>query len=1210
MSRIQAVGSADETPVVSPASVEADAPTEVSDADETVLDETAPVVEASVVEDTPAVAATGVKVVSIGSSAADTPATEASVTETETIIGEAQEVIYGYDATEAAPVQTVVAPSRTVSVVPAVVPAAAVVKATAAAETSTVGSVGAPVVTPGAVFAGETTTLTAASEVTHPLLLPSGVHLRQNDGEGFSFVSRMLDDGANGDATAGDAVFTGRFNASPAEPGEIELQTAAFLLGGIFELSDVTKVEVSPDLDWATILPVENKGYSTEIISLKKFDGGYVVAYGDTKDFGQFSTNSSIAHIIVLDDAGNRLAQKDVENFNISSLEIGDGKTALVSGSRWETHPVYTGSIIYTPYVFAWKWEEDKIVTVNVESGVCTWDSDTYTQTCAPSVFSILDNEGNKIYEKVWEDSSIAFIGMRSADSVYLTGTNRTSHQGFIWSSKDEQTIPALPSPSYNVKLQGFMEGNVLGDFYVTYETPTILAHKDSIWGYGTNIQYEFDTAGNLVSLPSYHWVGKWDSAGRSIIAPKTVPFDIDPFVSGITASADYSFFVVSYGERFGDTNGDGVIEFEIQGLDSDLNLTDFNVKLTDGDQSFYPIDNAIFVADPQNYVAVADAALPMADYVEGDVSTTMPKAMAIFGADAGESWQKTIKLDGVDQWWAERVHQLPDGSLLILGGAITGTGTDSKANLVFAKTTRKFALGATKELTAGFAMASNVHTARDGQILTAQIPNEVSFSAASSSDPLGSVMGYEWKIDDAVVSTDKYFTQLFAAAGTYMVSLRVKNNLGAWSSPVSGTIKAAEALPTAGFTATAADGQTFTEGGAGYFTIFPEDSVTVNFTADRSFADGGTIVGYEWVIDDRLVSTDASFSYAFKPSITITITSVIDLVAANSTNHTVNLTVTDSEGKKSTSIVGLVVINLFRPTAVISMSSDGENWFWDIARSVVPGEGSVTISFSADNSYGTGRFPIAGYEWTINGAVVSTESNFNYLFSERGTYMVTLVVTDSSGRKSNTASGTIVVFIYTKPPELDAFLPFDDASSYGGAASVAGGLWSSRTPGAYDTTLDTLPIPESAYVYIAVGTPIPDAIAGYTKVDSIAGLRPGQYAVYENDSYGFTIDYVILVPFPYVKPTELDAFYEYGLWSDVRTSGIYDPTLSSLGIPENAYVYGGLDWNTFVSLPVPDYIAGYTRAGDIAGLQSGQYAVYEIDYGGGLVCDYVILVP
>jgi PKD repeat protein len=560
--------------------------------------------------------------------------------------------------------------------------------------------------------------------------------------------------------------------------------------------------------------------------------------------------------------------------------------------------------------------------------------------------------------------------------------------------------------------------------------------------------------------------------------------------------------------------------------------------------------------------------------------------------------------LDGVDQWWVEKVHQLPDGSLLILGGAITGTGTDSKANLVLAKTTRKFALGATKELTAGFAMASNVHTARDGQILTAQIPNEVSFSAASSSDPLGSVTEYEWKIDDAVVSTDKYFTRLFSAAGTYTVSLRVKNNLGAWSSPVSGTIKAAELLPTAGFTATAADGQTFTEDGAGYFTIFPEESALVTFTADRSFADSGTIVGYEWVVDDKLlVSTAASFSYEFEPRATTGIGA-----------HTISLTVTDAEGKKSTSVVGWVWINLLRPTAVTSMSVDGENW----GQSVILSKPSEVfrLFFSADGSTAPAGTTIVGYEWTTQyGGVISTERNFEYSFMTPAvlwpttTQRFNLVVTDSKGHKSNASYVTItimeIVSGYTKPPELEGFLPFDDASAYGGAASATGGRWLRRTPNVYDPTLDSLGIPENAYVYMAFGTPIPDAIAGYTKVYDIAGLKAGQYTVYEYETGFGTIEYVILVPV-YVKPPELDAFYEDGLWSDARSWLVmFDPTWDTLGIPENAYVYGGFDSTTFASLPVPASIVGYTRVGDIAGLQSGQYFVANVSG-----YDYVILVP
>lgn len=79
-----------------------------------------------------------------------------------------------------------------------------------------------------------------------------------------------------------------------------------------------------------------------------------------------------------------------------------------------------------------------------------------------------------------------------------------------------------------------------------------------------------------------------------------------------------------------------------------------------------------------------------------------------------------------------------------------------------------------------------------------------------------------------------------------------------------------------------------------------------------------------------------------------------------------------------------------------------------------VPMGGTATVAFSADRSSdldGT----VFGWEWKIDGTVVSTASAFSTGLS-KGTRDVTLVVTDDLGAKSIPAQGTIVVMEVAPP--------------------------------------------------------------------------------------------------------------------------------------------------------------------------------------------------
>src|SRR5215207_6394022 len=108
-------------------------------------------------------------------------------------------------------------------------------------------AVGAPVVTPDSVLTGQPTSLTVTSRVTGS---PAGVTLLRvgESDKVISTLGAMRNDGAGGDAVAGDNVYTLRFTALESNPGAIRLQVSAGFRGGRegrTSLSEVTSVPVT-----------------------------------------------------------------------------------------------------------------------------------------------------------------------------------------------------------------------------------------------------------------------------------------------------------------------------------------------------------------------------------------------------------------------------------------------------------------------------------------------------------------------------------------------------------------------------------------------------------------------------------------------------------------------------------------------------------------------------------------------------------------------------------------------------------------------------------------------------------------------------------------------------------------------------------------------------------------------------------------------------
>jgi PKD repeat protein len=194
-----------------------------------------------------------------------------------------------------------------------------------------------------------------------------------------------------------------------------------------------------------------------------------------------------------------------------------------------------------------------------------------------------------------------------------------------------------------------------------------------------------------------------------------------------------------------------------------------------------------------------------------------------------------------------------------------------------------------------------------------------VNFSSAGSNDPDGAITGYDWTFGDGGTSTQPNPSHLYAAAGTYPVSLKVTDNAGATDTANgSVTVSVANQQPVATWTSTAA-------------------GLTVTFDSTGTNDPDGSIAGYLWSFGDGGTSTEANpvHPYAFEGT------------------YPVNLTVTDNVGATGSQTSSVQVFNP-PPAGIIAQD---------------------TFTRTVTNGWGAADTP-GGATWTPNGPTTLFQVN------------------------------------------------------------------------------------------------------------------------------------------------------------------------------------------------------------------------------------------
>ena len=234
---------------------------------------------------------------------------------------------------------------------------------------------------------------------------------------------------------------------------------------------------------------------------------------------------------------------------------------------------------------------------------------------------------------------------------------------------------------------------------------------------------------------------------------------------------------------------------------------------------------------------------------------------------------------------------------------------------------------------------------------------------AATASDPDGTIAGYDWDLGDGSTHvTTATLTHVYAAAGTYPVTLVVTDNRGTSTAVTRNVVVSIPNLPPTALIAS----PTVT-------------GMTVNVDGSGSTDPDGTVTSLAWDFGDSTAPvTGATASHTY-------------LVAGT---YTVALTVTDDRGATATSTVEVTVAPPNTPptAAIAPVTPSGLNV-------AVDGTGST----DADGA-------VVGYAWTFGDGGTATGPQATHTYAGGGTFTITLTVTDNRGATATTSTQVTVV--------------------------------------------------------------------------------------------------------------------------------------------------------------------------------------------------------
>jgi PKD repeat protein len=249
-----------------------------------------------------------------------------------------------------------------------------------------------------------------------------------------------------------------------------------------------------------------------------------------------------------------------------------------------------------------------------------------------------------------------------------------------------------------------------------------------------------------------------------------------------------------------------------------------------------------------------------------------------------------------------------------------------------------------------------------DANPLSGKTPLPVHFSGTRSYDEDGSISSYRWDFGDGTSATGTQVDHTYNRSGDYRATLTVTDNQGK-SGTAAITIRVDNSPPVADARADRTSGS---------------DPLTVNFDGSQSKDPDGRIVSYQWNFGDGYSEKTAIASHQYR----------------NPQSYTAVLTVTDDKGMTDTDEIVITVGNE-PPVAAITFS---------------PQEGTepLTVQLDGSQSHDPDDTDLT-FLWDFGDGVYGNGMTAGHTYEEKGTYQLSLLVTDPHGA-SNKAVATVEV--------------------------------------------------------------------------------------------------------------------------------------------------------------------------------------------------------
>jgi WD40 repeat protein len=246
------------------------------------------------------------------------------------------------------------------------------------------------------------------------------------------------------------------------------------------------------------------------------------------------------------------------------------------------------------------------------------------------------------------------------------------------------------------------------------------------------------------------------------------------------------------------------------------------------------------------------------------------------------------------------------------------------------------------------------------------KMPLTVTFDATGSFDADGSIIKYEWSLNEQVLGTEPQITHTFSAVGEYLVQLTVTDEQGLITTAQQNvSVTSPNQIPVALFTAT---------------PLVGEAPLTVILNARESFDPNGEIVNYEWTINGQKLSG-----------------MMASCLLTNPGKYLINLKITDNQGTSTQAqqTVTIIAPNQTPTARFTAIPLSG------IAPLVVTLDASSSVD--PDGS-------IVNYKWDLNDQLLAYGNPTTHTFTETGELMLTLTITDNQGATAKTHQNLQVI--------------------------------------------------------------------------------------------------------------------------------------------------------------------------------------------------------